>query len=100
VTGKAPSASGGPAFSEFGFVCTDKGQHRRYPLLRAMLRPESDDLIRWLSTHPSVLLGVNRPLGLRITTSSTAPGAAGTPASCTKSSWRPSVNSRKLEPLS
>jgi len=52
VTGEAPTSSGGPTFIEFAFVCTDKGQHRRYPLLRAMVRPESDDLLP-LAEHTS-----------------------------------------------
>jgi len=45
VTEEPQCADHGHTFIEFGFVCTDKGQHRRYPLLRAMVRPESDDLM-------------------------------------------------------
>lgn len=46
------SGQGRGSFTEFDFVCTDKGQHRPFPLGKVMFRPGFDELIV-VSEHSS-----------------------------------------------
>jgi hypothetical protein len=45
MTEEAQCPDHGHRFIEFDFICTDRGQHRPYPLLRAMVGPGADDFI-------------------------------------------------------
>jgi len=40
------------SFTEFDFICTDKGRHRPTPLLKAMIGPGPDDF-RAVGEYPS-----------------------------------------------